>query len=483
MTPEAAESEHEAGRATRASAGHAVARAPADERDRRRVLALLERHGFNATSFQTLEPEFTYWFDDEADACVAYVDTGGAWVVAGAPIAPLERMAEVASRFQQAATHAHRRVAYFGTEERFARAVPSVSVLVGEQPVWDPSRWASILEATRSLREQLRRARAKGVVVRAASAAELSDPASPTRRAIEQLVRRWLGSRRMAPMGFLVQLEPFVFPEERRYFVAEQRGAVVGFLGVVPVYARDGWFLEDLLRDPAAPNGTAELLVDAAMRAAADDGSRYATLGIAPLSGAVSGPLRAARRWTARLYDFEGLRAFKAKLRPNAWEPIYLSFPKTGKGALALYDTLAAFARGGLLRFGLATLLRGPAIVFELLAYLLVPWTVLLAVAPARAWFPSPWVKWAWVAFDVCIAPSLLVLSRRFRRDRAAVLASLVTADAVLTAIQAATWNLPRARGPLEVVVSVVAMLAPTVAAILLWSARSHAHPHRPARG
>ena len=52
-----------------------------------RALALLKRHGYNATSFQTLERGFRYWFDGD-EACVAYADTGSAWVVAGAPIAP-----------------------------------------------------------------------------------------------------------------------------------------------------------------------------------------------------------------------------------------------------------------------------------------------------------------------------------------------------------------------------------------------------------
>jgi len=43
------------------------------------AVSVLKRFGWNATSFQVLEPGFQYWFDGE-DACVAYVDTGRAWV-------------------------------------------------------------------------------------------------------------------------------------------------------------------------------------------------------------------------------------------------------------------------------------------------------------------------------------------------------------------------------------------------------------------
>ncbi|HVV49316.1 MAG TPA: hypothetical protein VHO06_06645, partial [Polyangia bacterium] len=74
---------------------------PADG-DRQRALALLRRHGWNATSFQILEPGFSYWFDAD-EACVAYLDTGRAWVAAGAPIAEPRRAPAVALAFAAAA--------------------------------------------------------------------------------------------------------------------------------------------------------------------------------------------------------------------------------------------------------------------------------------------------------------------------------------------------------------------------------------------
>jgi phosphatidylglycerol lysyltransferase len=325
--------------------------------ERARLLALLARYGWNATSFQTLEPGLRYWFDGD-DACVAYADTGGAWVVAGAPVAARERLGEVADRFVALARRRRKRACFFAVEPRFVEASGLAHLRVGEQPVWAPARWADALAASRGLREQLRRARAKGVRVRAASAAEAGDPSSPLRASLEALAARWLASRGMAPMGFLVALEPFSFAAERRYFVAELGGRPVAMLVAVPVYARRGWFFEDLVRDPEAPNGSAELLVDAAMRAASAEGSPYVTLGLAPLAGPLPRGLLLARAWGKALYDFEGVRAFKAKLRPAAWDPIYLAHPPGSSGAVALYDTLRAFARGGLLRFGLATLRR-----------------------------------------------------------------------------------------------------------------------------
>jgi phosphatidylglycerol lysyltransferase len=438
---------------------------------RLRVLEVLRRFGWNATSFQILEPGFSYWFYRDA-ACVAYVDTGRAWVAAGAPVAAEDELVPVARAFVSAARAARRRVVFFATEGRFVEKGGFESVLVGEQPLWDPADWAGTLDAVSSLREQLRRARAKGVVVTKLSPESMADANGAERRAIEALIERWSGTKPMPPMGFLVHVHPYSFPEERSLFVARKSEELVGFAGVVPVYARRGRFIEDLLRAPDAPNGTSELLVDAAMREAATDGVRYVTLGLAPLAGAVPLGLRLAGRWSSGLYDFAGLAAFKAKFRPREWAPIYLSYPKDGSMQAAVYDSLSAFARRGLLRYGIDALLRGPTIVVRVLALLLVPWTLLLASADAARWFPAPWVKWFWVGFDVIVCGGLLALSTRWRDWLATVLVALVTADAAATFVEALLFLAERRPSALELVVVAVALAGPGLASVVLFNAR-----------
>jgi phosphatidylglycerol lysyltransferase len=443
-----------------------------NDAERARVLTLLRAHGWNSTSFQVLEPGFRYWFDGD-DACVGYVDTGKAWVVAGAPIAPPERLAEVARSFTALAATAGRRVAFFGTESRFQEAVAWQALRIGDQPVWAPEDWNATLERSRSLREQLRRARAKGVKVRKLDAAELA-PRHPVREQVDALITRWLHTRPMAPMGFLVQVHPYTFPEERRCFVAELGDRVVGFLGVIPIYARGGWFFEDFLSDPIAPNGTVESLIDAGMRAAAANGIPYVTLGLVPLVGEVGVRLRVFRRWGALLYDFDGLRAFKGRFKPRAWDPIYLTYPPGRSSGGAILDTLTAFSRGGLLTFGAQTLLRGPAIVMRLLAVLLVPWTLLLSLPISRGWFPSEACRWGWVIFDVMVCVALYRLSQRWHPRLAVLLGSAIALDAGLTLLQAILYDSPRYHAPLDLGLMLVAVLAPAVAAALLWVGRAH---------
>ncbi len=436
------------------------------------MLALLRAHGWHTTSFQVLEPGFRYWFEGE-HACVAYVDTGRAWVAAGAPIAARGRLREVAEAFRARAVAAGRRVAFFGTESAFLREVPWRALRIGDQPVWAPEDWELTLGRSRSLREQLRRARAKGVTVRRLDPAELG-PGDPMRARVDLLIRRWLHTRPMAPMGFLVQVHPYTFPDERTCFAALLGERLVGFLGVIPIYARDGWFFEDFLGDPGAPNGTVELLVDAGMRAAAANGIAYVTLGLVPLSGEVGTRLAAVRRWAAPLYDFDGLHAFKAKFRPRAWDPIHLSYPPGASAWLAMIDTLTAFSRGGLLAFGVRTLLRGPAVAVRALAALLVPWTLLLALPVSRRWFPSDACRWAWVGFDAAVCALLFRLSDRWTPRLAALLTGAIALDAALTLLQAVLYDLPRFRAPLDLAVILAAVLAPVSAVLLLWAGRLH---------
>ncbi len=439
---------------------------PGDD-ERRRVLELIGRYGWNATAFQTLETGYAYFFADEA--CVAYVDTGRAWVAAGAPIASEAALARTAEAVAAAARGAGRRACFFATEERFRRLTDGItsSLLIGEQPIWDPREWARTVARHRSLREQLRRARAKGVRVRRLEPAELGEPA--VRAALPRLVDRWLARRGRPPMEFLVRIELFEFLEHRSCFVAELGERIVAFAGVVPVPARKGWFVEDLVRDPEAPNGTSELLVDAVMRWAAERDSGYLTLGLAPLAGNVPAPLRFARRSTRMLYDFGGLARYKAKLRPSSWSPIYLSYARGQNAVVSLVDALAAFAPGGFVRFGWRALVRGPSGLLRVLTVLLVPWTLALAAAPVDPWFGFAGVKWAWVVFDALLATALFRLLKRPTWELALVLSLAVTADAALTAVQALHWNLPQARGAFELAVTVVACAAPALAAIVLW--------------
>jgi phosphatidylglycerol lysyltransferase len=300
---------------------------------RRAARELVLRHGWNAASYQILNPGMRLWFSRAGDAVAGYAMHGRTRVVAGAPACAPERLLAVAAELEEDSAALGERVLFFGAGARLERIAAErrdhALVRLGAQPVWDPRRWPSVVRRKASLRAQLNRARNKHVSVSEWPAARARN--APELRAV---LRRWLATRGLPPLDFLTMPDLRGSVDDRRIFVAERAGAVVAYLVATPVPARGGWLVEQWPRTPSAPNGTTHLLVDAAMRAFAASGSGYATLGLAPLSehGGAVGPapplwLRLALRWLRahgrRFYNFRGLEAFKASLQPMEWEPVF----------------------------------------------------------------------------------------------------------------------------------------------------------------
>jgi phosphatidylglycerol lysyltransferase len=446
----------------------------ADPSDKDRLLAAILRNGREAVAFQSLEGGLEIWTDPATGALVPYCDTGGGWVAIGSPLAAEADVAEVARRFSSVARSHGRRASWFGAEI----SIPGFkALLVGEQPIWHVQRWPQVVARSRGLREQLRRSRAAGVAVRAVPAAELGD-GRPLRVAVDALAAEWLARRPMEPMQFLVTLAPWHHPAAHRYFVAEHQGRLVSFLSLVPIPARNGWLLEDLLRASNAPNGTSELLIDAAMRAVAAEGAELATLGLAPLSGEIGPALRLARAMGRGLYDFRGLRAFKQRLHPHAWIAVWLLVPQAGNLALGLVDTLRAFLGNRVARFIFRTILRHPSAICVALAAPLVPWTIfLLLLLALGAHGPLGFSRGAlaaWTMFDAGLDVALWRAALRPRPVRLAALALLSSADALLSVLR--VHELGLGANVREMVLRLLATGAPVIATVALWAATSHAY-------
>jgi len=321
-----------------------------------RVRELVMNFGWNATSYQIINPGMSHWFPAKGDAVIGYVHHGNFRVVAGAPVCRAERLPEIIAEFELEAARKDLKICYFGAEARLeahlAHSRRHSKVQLGAQPAWHPARWRENFMHHASLRAQLNRARNKSVTVtewpveRAASNVDM-------RRCLDE----WLATRKAPTMHFLIEPHTLERLYDRRIFVAEKSGRVTGFLVASPVTGRNGWLIEQIIRGFEAVNGTSELLVDAAVRAVAASGSEFITLGLSPLSkrGAVAentAPLwiRALLAWVRahgrRFYNFEGLDAFKAKFQPENWEPVYAIVNEPRFSPATLYAIGAAFTAG-----------------------------------------------------------------------------------------------------------------------------------------
>ena len=312
---------------------------------------LVRAHGWAFSAEQAANPEMRAWTTSD-DAGVAYVPARR-WplgprvrVAAGDPLAPRDALRAVAAAFEDAAAAQGEGVVWFGASA--ALGTGRAGLVLGAEPVLDASRWAETVRQKASLRAQIARARNKGVRVRA-----LPDDASLA--TYRPILAAWLGTRGMPPLHFLAQPSVLDAPGDRRFWVAERAGTAVALLALCPVGARPAALVEWILRRPDAPNGTASLLVDAAVRAEAERGTRDVSLGLVPLStraplssAAPSLPAQAALAWTRaharRFYRFDGLEQFKAKFQPARWEPVYLFTTQRRVDLGTLYAVADAFA-------------------------------------------------------------------------------------------------------------------------------------------
>jgi phosphatidylglycerol lysyltransferase len=319
------------------------------------VRDLVMTYGWNTTAYQILNPGFEYWFARSAPAVVAYMRRRSVLVVAGAPVCPSEALAAVAAEFEEFARGGGRRVCYVCAAERLHRTLSGSeghsAIVIGAQPVWNPQEWPQLAAVRRAIRHQLARARNHGVTVE--TIADGHGKAAPE---LERILKDWLEARALPPLHFLV--EPHIgerTDSDRVTMVARREGAAVAFLVASPVTARNGFLIEQVVRSPRAPNGSSELLIDAAMRRLADDGRSYATLGLVALSTRAAGikamnpwwlrsMMTLARAHANRFYNFRGLERFRMKMAPAHWETVFAIANERRFSMRTLYAIGEAFA-------------------------------------------------------------------------------------------------------------------------------------------
>lgn len=318
--------------------------------DRARELVLAQ--GWNATAYQILNPGIRYWFSSSHAAVVGYSRRERVLLAAGAPVCEERILPAVCDEFEAFARSQRCRVCYVCAERRLKQALPHYGAMaMGAQPAWNPRVWPKVVHRHASLRAQLYRARNKGVEIAAMDSEQAA-------RDVElwRVLSDWVEGRRLPPLHFLV--EPAILDgvmRDRRVLVAHRDGLPVAFLVASPVPARRGYLVELLARSGAAPNGTSELLIDAAMQRLGSEGCEYVTLGLVALAHAADPELdrnpllirkmmRFARVHANRFYNFRGLERFRLKMDPERWEVVYALSSEPRFSLRTLYAMGGAFS-------------------------------------------------------------------------------------------------------------------------------------------
>lgn len=303
------------------------------------LLRLQKSYGYNAHSLVSIAPGANAWMVRDLEGAIVYGEFGHVWLAAGDPIAKPEDVPALVQGFLAAAKRAKRIAAFVPATESFAREAGKLHlspIKIGAAPYFDLQKWNPRGNAAKKMRAGVNQAQRAGVQIELIG--ELSDP---IKREVADLSLEWLKSRPAATtFGWLLALDPFLRFESKKLFASRNKeGRLIGLLSVSPMPARNGWYLEDVLRALDAPSGTSDLLVVETLKHLKAEGAAIATLGTTPLANEgedklsskehpmIELALRTVSRRLSVFYNFEGLRQFKSKFAPTWWESEYVLIP------------------------------------------------------------------------------------------------------------------------------------------------------------
>ena len=316
------------------------------------MLDLLRLHGRSPLSF-LVRYDAPWQAFVAPEGAVCYLTARGAAIVWSDPLCAPADTEALLRRFSQAMRAARRGICLLAVDEVTANATLACgfsALKVGEEPWFELESWRSPAgNRGKNLRWCVNHARRAGVVV---VEADRNDPALA--RELRDLLGKWEAVVGRPVTRSVLRPTPLDELEEKRIFVAHRDRRLEAFAACSPIYARGGWYLEDLFRAPGAVNGASELLVVETLAGLRDAGARSAALGIAPFRGSdeqldrrarwIGRTLTFAFRYLDRRYGFASLAGYEAKYEPTTWAPRYIAFsppwprPRVVRAAVRFLD-------------------------------------------------------------------------------------------------------------------------------------------------
>lgn len=291
-------------------------------------------------------------FNEARTAFLMYAVQGRSWVVLGDPVGPPDTHADLIRQFLE-------RCDDFGGVPVFYEIGPSGLhlyadfglrfVKIGEAARVDLQHFTLENRAGYRHRQALKRVEKAGAIFRVLMPDEVIDRL-PDLRAVSE---NWLAERAAAEKGFSLGFFDEAYLARFPVAIIEREGDIIAFANIWSGAGRAELSLDLMRHRSDAPSGIMESLVVHLMQWGQQHGYRHFVLGMAPLSGFEASP--AASLWNRlgafiyeygeAIYNFQGLRAFKAKFHPD-WEPHYLAYPGGLRLPRIMADVSALVAGG-----------------------------------------------------------------------------------------------------------------------------------------
>lgn len=320
---------------------------------RREILSALDEHASLGGHFHVASRDpWKCLRSPEGDSWTAFQERSSALVAWRDPIGPIEGRGRALDHFRRYAARVGKAAVVLGASadlELASRDLGFASTWIGSEPFFDLSSFHTEGKRGEKLRLAMNHMRRVG-----GEAREIHPSRCPLDRgAMTRVERAWKAARPERENPSFLRTEPLENADARRYFAVETRGPsgprMQSFLVCSPV-SRRGWYLQDLVRDPAAPRGATELVAVHAMERLRDEGFDFATMGIVPLldpdgTHAVGASTRWALSHFDALYRFAGLKQFRSKFAPSWNECVFVLHPPAPMSPLVVWNIVSMLTR------------------------------------------------------------------------------------------------------------------------------------------
>ncbi len=294
----------------------------------------------------------TILFSDDRRAFVMFGVAGASWLAYGAPVGDPEAAEEIAYSFVDAARRDGARPVFYQIGPQQVPLMLDLGMTLhktGEEAVVDLRRFSLEGPARKRLRTAHARAGRDGLTLELAM-----PPHDVTLMArLRAISDDWLAAKKTQEKGFSIGRFHRDWLNLWPLAVVRLDGVPVAFANLLLTETQQTCGIDLMRHSAQAPASTMEFLFTELMLRLKAQGYARFSLGMAPLAGL--SPQRSGRLWDrfgamayrhgGAFYNFEGLRAFKAKFDPE-WVPHYLATPSGLPPLLPLADAARLIARG-----------------------------------------------------------------------------------------------------------------------------------------
>ena len=298
-------------------------------------LQWIKKYGTNPYSSLLLYKDMAAFPLASTEGFIGYRNGRGMLMVLGEPVCAPEQYRVAMQEFIDYCKKEKKSFIQICCGDAYKEAVKELdlsAVYIGEDFIFDASTYLPKGERAKPARWAKNRAIRSGVSVKEYNPNKQPNPALEA--AFSAVAQRWM--KKATPFTpHLIDLNIFENRLYKRYFYAEVGGAPVALITCLPIFGRQGYLLEDVIRDPASPYGSIEFITLTILDSLKNDDSKMATFGISPrldvdgLTGTPRFFMRTGMWFANRMFRLPQLHHFRKKFHATYTEPFYaLMYPK-----------------------------------------------------------------------------------------------------------------------------------------------------------